>query len=174
MSSLLKNTKDWHKVLIDIEQEIKDNTEEFNDIKIDFLAISLYANFERDLSNIINEHLLNGEINNCVQNYINYIKAGNKVLHRGSSKDDINKLLKKVFNKSLENLLPDEKERIIYSDFIEFRHSIAHWKSEQDYNSKKQKLLSNITNSEHLLQIIDKLLTEIKNIKNIEKITTSL
>lgn len=170
MESLLKNTKDWHKVLIDIEQEIKDNTEEYNNIKIDFLSISLYANFERDLSNIINSHLVNGEINNCVQNYINYIKAGNRVLYRGSSKEDINKLLKKVFNTSLEDLLPSENERTIYSDFVEFRHSIAHWKNEQDYKSKKQNLLSNINNSEHLIQIIEKLLNKIKDIDNIEKI----
>ena len=70
--------------------------------------------------------------------------------------------------------MPDENERIIYSDFIEFRHSIAHWKSEQDYKSKKQKLLSNIKNSEHLLQIINKLLTSIKDIDNIEATATSL
>lgn len=164
---LLKNIKFQNETLKEIEKEIQESTIEFNNIKLDFLVIILYANFERDLSNLINEHILKDNTNIYCQNYINYVNPKNQNAHRGIGKDNIKELIKKVFNKSLNELITEDELKI-YDCFIQFRHSIAHWQSDEFYTTKKRDLLLNIKTTDELIAIIEKILNAVKDFEIIE------
>lgn len=49
---------------------------------------------------------------------------------------------------------------------MEFRHAIAH--SLPTYNSKKQKLISNIKDTDEIIEILEKVLINLKKIKKIK------
>ena len=49
----LRDAKNQNQILKELETEIKTNVTEFKNVKLDFLTIVLYGNFEKDLNVII-------------------------------------------------------------------------------------------------------------------------
>lgn len=49
----LRDAKNQNQILKELETEIKTNVTEFKNVKLDFLTIVLYGNFEKDLNLII-------------------------------------------------------------------------------------------------------------------------
>lgn len=46
----LRDAKNQNQILKELETEIKTNVTEFKNVKLDFLTIVLYGNFEKDLN----------------------------------------------------------------------------------------------------------------------------
>ena len=58
----LWDAKNQNQILKELETEIKTNVTEFKNVKLDFLTIVLYGNFEKDLNKLKeNKKILNDE-----------------------------------------------------------------------------------------------------------------
>ena len=58
----LRDAKNQNQILKELETEIKTNVTEFKNVKLDFLTIVLYGNFEKDLNKLTeNKKILNDE-----------------------------------------------------------------------------------------------------------------
>ena len=159
----LRDAKNQNQILKELETEIKTNVTEFKNVKLDFLTIVLYGNFEKDL-NLIIENKISAS-NNFNKNFITYLRKNDNKLHRGTTKEKFKTLIKEVFGKEIFEIVTNE-EWVIYCDFMEFRHAIAH--SLPTYNSKKQKLIPNIKDTDEIIEILEKVLINLKKIKKIK------
>lgn len=68
----LRDAKNQNQILKELETEIKTNVTEFKNVKLDFLTIVLYGNFEKDL-NLIIENKISAS-NNFNKNFITYLR----------------------------------------------------------------------------------------------------
>lgn len=158
----LKDAKNQNQILKELELEIKSNITEFKNVKLDFLTIILYGNFEKDLNSIIEKKI--SANNNFNKNFINYLRNNDKKLHRGTTKDKFKNLIKEVFGKEILEIITND-EWVIYCDFMDFRHAIAH--SLPSYKPKKEKLISNIKDTDEIIEILEKVLIKLNQIKRI-------
>ena len=163
MPKYLKNLYAQKILVDDVEQEIKNKKNEFDNIKLDFIVILLYANFVKEIDNIIINKLKSK--NNFHKNYINFLHKQNQKMHRGISKKHFKALLEDIFNVERSKIISDHDWNI-FCNFMEFRHSIAHCLP--NYQSNKNNLIQNIGNTETLINVFENILTSLDNIKKVK------
>lgn len=167
MTEFLKEAKRQNSVLHEIEKELKINIVEFRDIKLDYLTVTLYGNFEKDLNDIIERKIAAN--NNFNRNYIQFLRNNDYKLHRGTTKNKFKELIKQTFNKDIIQIISNSDWQL-YANFMDFRHSIAH--ATPKYKAYKNLLLSNTQNIDDIITVLETILIKLDNIKNVQKIST--
>lgn len=80
MSSFLNDAKNQNLILKEIEKELTLNTVEFQNIKLDFLTVILYGNFEKDLNKIIETKIAAN--NNFNKNFVTFLRNNDYTFNR--------------------------------------------------------------------------------------------
>ena len=122
--------------VLEIEKNLTSYQVAFKNFSLDYLVITFYADFEKELNLLIEEKLKAG--GDFSKNYSLFLKKRFKQLHGGIRKDTFKDLVENVFEKEIDY---SEKDWQIYSSFISFRHSIAH---DDSYDTAKTDLQANI------------------------------
>lgn len=164
MTNFLNNAYAQKTMIDDVGNSLVSKKTEFDNIKLDFLVIILYANFERDLNAILEKKLISS--NNFHNNYIDFLKNKNQKLHRGISQKHFRELLEQIFNVERSKIIT-ENEWSVFCAFMNFRHSIAHCLP--DYQQNKSALIGNMKNTDNLINVFDSILKKLDNVKRIKK-----
>ena len=164
MSSFLNDAKNQNLILKEIEKELTLNTVEFQNIKLDFLTVILYGNFEKDLNKIIETKIAAN--NNFNKNFVTFLRNNDNKLHRGTTKNKFKTFVQQTFGLNITEKI-NNSEWNIYTKFMDFRHTVAH--STNSYQAKKQQLLSTIHSTDELINILEKILETLNNVKNVKR-----
>lgn len=153
------------KLLVDeVELEIKNRKNEFDNIKLDFITVILYANFEQEINKIIQRKLKSK--NNFHNNYINFLYSQNQKLHRGISQKHFKSLLEDIFNIKRTDIISD-RDWNIFCSFMNFRHSVAHCLP--SYQKDKENLIQNMKTTENLINTFENILFNLDKIKRTKR-----
>lgn len=127
----------------------------FDTISFDYMTITIYADFERELNSLIMKKLSENEFS---KKYATFVKSKFKQLHGGLKGDTFKDLIHDVFSNAITT---GDKDWMIYCDFIKFRNSISH---DDNYEMKKNTLISNIQSFDDILDILTKYLNALEEI----------
>ncbi len=138
--------------VLEIEKNLVSYKVEFQNFSLDYLVITFYAEFEKELNALIESKLQSGS--EFSKNYGLFLKKKFKQLHGGIKKDTFKELAEQVFLKKIDC---SNKDWQIYCSFVSFRNSIAH---DDAYEAEKSKLLLNINNDiSNVLIVLEKYLS---------------
>lgn len=136
---------------LDITNKVK-----LDDVFIDYIVITCYAEFEQLFNDIINEKLAKSSA--FSRRYIDLAKKTKQQLHGHLNKETLKDLIKKLFRKNMRFERNPDWE--LYINFIKFRDSIAHQNDE--YKANKETLIINMKNDyTNLVSILEKILNTI-------------
>lgn len=127
----------------------------FDTISFDYMTITIYADFEKELNSLIMKKLSENEFST---NYANFIKIRFKQLHGGLNGDNFKNLVRDVFSGTIS---VTDRDWEIYSAFIKFRNSISH---DDAYETAKGTLMSNVKSFDDILGILIKYLNALEKI----------
>lgn len=127
----------------------------FDTISFDYMTITIYADFEKELNSLIMKKLSENEFST---KYANFIKIRFKQLHGGLNGDNFKNLLRDVFSGAIS---VNDRDWEIYSAFIKFRNSISH---DNAYETTKGTLMSNVKSFDDILGILTKYLNALEKI----------
>ena len=151
MSNVLSSAKIKMEDVLEITKCLTAYQVEFQNFSLDYLVITFYADFEKELNLLIENKLKSG--GEFSKNYSLFLKKKFKQLHGGIKNETFKDLVENVFQKELNC---SNKDWQIYCSFISFRNSIAH---DDKYDSEKAKLLGNIDgNVSKILVVLEKYL----------------
>lgn len=153
MSRVLSTAKTKMGDLLEVEKYLDSYQVEFKNFSLDYLVITFYADFEKELNRLIENKLKSG--GDFSKNYCLFIKNRYKQLHGGIKKGLFKDLTEKVFQKEINCT---DKDWQIYCSFVSFRNSIAH---DDNYEVEKAGLLGNIQGD------VSKILTVLEKYINI-------
>ena len=157
----LKKTQELNEGIIQ-ELRVELGTEKalFERFILDYIVIQLYAEFESDFNNIIQNAI--GATNLFSQGYIDFLLHKDKKLHRGLKKEPMKDFLTIVLKeKEVESFFGSRWN--IYSNFVSFRHTVAHDCDEESYTRKKDILILNMGNIQTLISELQAMLVTLKN-----------
>lgn len=127
----------------------------FDTISFDYMTITIYADFEKELNSLIMTKLSENEFS---KKYAIFVKMRFKQLHGGLNGNSFRDLIRYVFENSIN---VNDKDWEIYSAFIKFRNSISH---DDEYENSKNILMSNIKNFDEIFNILSKYLKILESV----------
>lgn len=127
----------------------------FDTISFDYMTITIYADFEKELNSLIMKKLSENEFS---KKYATFIKLKHKQLHGGLNSNTFKDLIHDVFS---EAIIIGDRDWITYCAFIKFRNSISH---DDEYEVTKNTLISNIKSFDDILDILTKYLNALEKI----------
>ncbi len=145
MSDLLKVSQEKLEDVNEIKKRLSSDLNIFRNIYFDYLVITFYADFEKELNKLITDKLSE---NIFSKKYADFISLKYKQLHGGLNHENFKALVSTVFGKNIDT---STKEWQIYCAFIKFRNSISH---NDNYEIAKNTLLSNISDIDEVLKIL--------------------
>lgn len=127
----------------------------FDTISFDYMTITIYADFEKELNSLIMKKLSENEFS---KKYATFIKLKHKQLHGGLNSNTFKDLIHDVFS---DAIIIGDRDWITYCAFIKFRNSISH---DDEYEVTKNTLISNIKSFDDILDILTKYLNALEKI----------
>ena len=127
----------------------------FDTISFDYMTITIYADFEKELNSLIMKKLSENEFS---KTYATFVKLKYKQLHGGLNSDSFKDLIRDVFSGAI---IIGDKDWTTYCAFIKFRNSISH---DDKYDETKSTLSSNIKSFDDILDILTKYLNALEKI----------
>lgn len=127
----------------------------FDTISFDYMTITIYADFEKELNSLIMKKLSENEFS---KKYATFVKLKYKQLHGGLKSDTFKDLIHDVFS---DAIVIGDKDWITYCGFIKFRNSISH---DDKYETAKNTLISNIKSFDDILDVLTKYLNALEKI----------
>lgn len=127
----------------------------FDTISFDYMTITIYADFEKELTSLIMTKLSENEFS---KKYAAFVKLKFKQLHGGLKGDTFKDLINDVFSGAITI---GDKDWMTYCDFIKFRNSISH---DDKYETAKNTLIPNIKSFDDILNILTKYLNALEKI----------
>lgn len=124
-----------------------------DDIFVDYIVITCYAEFEQLFNEIINNKIAKSSA--FLRRYIDHAKKNKQQLHGHLNKENLKELIKKTFRKKMN--FEQNPDWDLYVNFIKFRDSIAH--QNEGYAANKGSLIFNVQNNYmNIIVILEKIL----------------
>ena len=127
----------------------------FDTISFDYMTITIYADFEKELNSLIMKKLSENEFS---KKYATFVKFKFKQLHGGLNGDTFKNLIHDVFS---DAIIIGDRDWEIYCAFIKFRNSISH---DDQYETTKTTLISNVKSFDDILDVLTKYLNALEKI----------
>jgi len=132
------------------------NKTKLDDIFMDYIVITCYAEFEQLFNEIISSKLAKSSA--FSRRYIDLVKKTKQQLHGHLNKENLKDLIKKLFRKNIR--FEQNPEWGLYVNFIKFRDSIAH--QNEEYKANKAALIINMKNDyTNIISILEKILNTV-------------